>query len=415
MPEQKRRRRPAKKNSASGDGAGANDATESVQNAGEEATGQAQDAGDEATGQAEQAGDVASGPAQTVTSEIKSVVREAAIEALSPVARKATTQAAKYAISKGPGLVTDKVMPKVADSVKDAGGPLELAKKAGAGGGPVGGLLSKLGGGGGGDAPSGTGRGRRLPIQESIDVAVPLETAYNQYTQFEDFPEFMHRAERVEQKDETHLMWHENIWGVRRQWEAEITDQEPNARIAWESTSGSPKQKGVVTFHELSDRLTRVEVSLDQQPKGLFEKTSSGFRMTRRALRSDLMRFKAFIETRDEETGAWRGEVEEGEVVGEGEEPAEGEEDEESTEGRQRGRRKRSRRDESEEPELEAEEADEADDEDYSQDEEEPEAEAEDAEAEDEAAEEEKPKRRRKPARRRPATRRRSPAGRSGR
>src|ERR671922_1933001 len=308
MAEQKRRRRSSKKDSPSGDGAGASDVAEATKDVGEETTGRAQEAGEEVTGQAQEAGedvrDFASGETRTVTSELRSVVREAAIEALSPVARKATTSAAKYALTKGPGLVTDRVVPKVTETVKprveEAGGPLELAKKAGGG---AGGLLSKLGKGA---TPSGTGRGRRLPVQESIDVAVPLETAYNQFTQFEDLPEFMHRVERVEQKDDAHLVWHENIWGIRREWEAEITDQRPNERIAWKSLSGT-QTTGVVTFHALSDRLTRVEVNLDFQPQGLLEKTASGFRMSRRALRSDLMRFKAFIEMGEEETGAWRG------------------------------------------------------------------------------------------------------------
>jgi uncharacterized membrane protein len=360
------------------------------------------------TAAAKEAESSAGGTDGTLTSELRSVVREAAIEVLSPVARKATTAAAKYAVTRGPKLVKDSVVPRV----DQAGGPLELAKKAGGGVGGlvsssgVGGLVSKLGGDRGG-APSGTGRGRRLPIQESIDVAVPLETAYNQFTQFEEFPEFMHRAERVEQKDDTHLVWHENIWGVRRQWESEITEQRPNERVAWEATSGSPQQKGVVTFHSLSDRLTRVEITLDQQPKGLFEKASSGLRMTRRALKSDLMRFKAFIETREEETGAWRGEVEEGEVV-EGDERPE----REGGETRRAQRRRRVEREpepeeteeepetEEEEPEAEAEEPEE----------EEPEAEAEEPEVEEEEEPRRKPERRRRAPRRRQAPRRRSPA-----
>jgi hypothetical protein len=210
----------------------------------------------------------------------------------------------------------------------------------------------------------------------------------------------MHRVDRIEQKDDTHLMWHENIWGVRRQWEAEITDQRPNERIAWESTSGSPRQKGAVTFHRLSDRLTRVEVNLDQEPKGIFEKTSSGFRMTRRALKSDLMRFKAFVETREEETGAWRGEVVEGEVV-EGEEVPQAE-DEAAPEEEPAAEAEP-------EPEAEAEDEPEGEEEEEPEAEEEEEPEAEEEE-EPEAEEEEEPRRRR-PARRRPPTRRRSPTG----
>ena len=439
MPEQKRARaRSSKKESESGDGMDvrevANQPKEAVENTAEGA----QETAEQTAGSAEEAVGSAQGAVgsaqQSVSSELRGAVREAAIEVLSPVARQATSSAAKYAITQAPKLLKDKVLPKV----DELGGPVELAKKAGGGvgglvsggGGAVSGLVSKIGGDKGGDeggAPSGFGRGRRLPIQESVDVAVPLETAYNQYTQFEDFPEFMHRVDRVEQKDDTHLMWHENIWGVRRQWEAEITDQRPNERIAWESTSGSPRQKGAVTFHRLSDRLTRVEVNLDQEPKGIFEKTSSGFRMTRRALKSDLMRFKAFVETREEETGAWRGEVVEGELVEgeEGPEAAEAAPEGDGGEPRRRRRREPEPEEyEEEEPEAEAEpeakeEAPEEEVGEYAEAEEEPEAEAEEepeAEREEEPeAEEEEPRRRRAPRRRAP-TRRRSPAsGRGGR
>ena len=284
------------------------------------------------------------GAERALPGELRSIVREAALEVLGPVAERATTEAAKYAVTNGPKIAKDAVAPRIKDTlgprIEEAGGPGELAKGAlstvsGAGGG----LLSRVGiGRGEGRAPSGTGKGRRLPVQEWVDVAVPLETAYNQFTQFEDFPQFMHRVEKVEQRDDTHLVWHENIWGIRRQWEAEITKERPNERIAWESLSG-PQTAGVVTFHRLSDRLTRIEVLLDFQPRGLFEKTASGSRISRRALKSDLMRFKAFIEMRENETGAWRGRVEEGEVLEkpgaeEGEEPRAEEREEPEAEGR---------------------------------------------------------------------------------
>jgi uncharacterized membrane protein len=343
---------------------------------------------------------------RTVRDELRSIVREAAIEVLGPVTRKATTAAAKYAVTKGPELATKTVAPKVKDTlapkIEEAGGAGELAKGAlskvsGSGSG----LLSKIGIGGDGADGTGTGKGRRLPVQESVDVAVPLEIAYNQFTQFEDFPEFMHRVEKVEQRDDAHLVWHEKIWGIRREWEAEITDQRPNERIAWKSLSGT-QTTGVVTFHALSDRLTRIEVNLDFQPQGLLEKTASGFRMSRRALKSDLMRFKAFIEMKDEETGAWRGRVEEGEVAeGPGAEereeteaeapvatePVEEEPEEEETEA-----------EEEEEPEAEEEEEPEA------EEEEEPEAEEEEEpEAEEEPEEEGTGQRRRRVRRRSPA------------
>jgi uncharacterized membrane protein len=367
---------------------------------------------------------------QTVRGELASIAREAAIEVLGPVTRKATTAAAKYAVTKGPQLAKDTVAPKLKDTlgpkIQDAGGPGEFAKGAlstvsSAGGG----LLSKVGiGTGGADEAKGTGKGRRLPVQESVDVAVPLETAYNQYTQFEDFPKFMHRVEKLEQRDDTHLVWHENIWGVRREWEAEITDQRPNERIAWKSLSGT-ETTGVVTFHPLSDRLTRIEVNLDFKPQGLLEKTASGFRMSRRALKSDLMRFKAFIEMRDEETGAWRGRIEEGDVVEEPEAEEREEPEAEEREEPEAEEREGPEAEEGEEPEAEeaeeaeaeeapvatepaAEEADEEEPEEEESQEEEEQPEAEEREPDAEEEEEEEPEE--KPAGRRRKVRRRAPA-----
>jgi uncharacterized membrane protein len=323
---------------------------------------------------------------RTITAELKETFREAAIEVLRPVMRKATTSAAKYAVTQGPTLVKDKVMPKV----QEAGGPGALAKGVASKGGSVAsGIGDKLPGRKKeGESPSGTGRGRRLPVQEFIDVGVDLETAYDQFTQFEDWPQFMHRVERIEQRDDSTLMWHENIWGVRRSWEAEITEQTPCERIAWRSTGG-PQTIGVVTFHSLSDNLTRIYVTMDYQPKGLFEKTASGTRISRRALKSDLMRFKAFIELRDEATGAWRGRIEEGEVVDEG--------DEQRDEDQER-----------EEEEPRAEEDEEYEDEGEEEDEEEARASAEeDEEDEGEEEPEEQPRRRRRSSSSAPARRRR--------
>jgi uncharacterized membrane protein len=373
-------------------GRGGREAAESQADSGEESAGLSkpvEDVSEGARGAAGKATDTAGGAVGGVTggggtlvSELRGTIREAALEVLRPLAREATTAAAKAAATKGPGLVKDRVMPKV----EDAGGPGALAKGALAkGGGVASGITEKLGRKKG-KAPAGAGKGRRLPVQEHIDVAVAVQTAYDQWTQFEEFPRFMHRVEKVEQLDDTTLMWHENVWGVRRSWEAEIVEQLPAERIVWRTASG-PKQVGVVTFHRLSDRLTRVQVNLDFQPEGLFEKAASGMRITRRALRSDLMRFKAYIEMEDEATGAWRGRIEEGEIV------------------------ERPGRDEEEEPEPEAREEEEPEDL-----EEEPEAEEEQEEPEEEEEEEEEPEEEpaKKPVRRRrvsrsaePATRRR--------
>jgi uncharacterized membrane protein len=227
-----------------------------------------------------------------------------------PAAAAAGTLVSSYAAKKLPDLLRGKGLDEAENLGKRA---VEGAQGAVAQGGGLAGKAAErlLGGSGesGGQQPAkGWGRGRRLPIQCSVDVAVPVKVAYDQWTQFEDFPEFMHRAERVEQRDDQTLAWHENVWGVRRSWEAKIVEQVPDERIAWRSDSRGG-QSGVVTFHELSDRLTRVELNVDFQPQGIFEKLASGLRFHRRALRTDLQRFKAFIEMRNEETGAWRDEI----------------------------------------------------------------------------------------------------------
>jgi hypothetical protein len=221
-----------------------------------------------------------------------------------------------------------------------------------------------------------------LPVQESVDVGVDLETAYDQFTQFEDWPRFMHRVENIEQRDEATLMWHENIWGVRRSWEAEITEQVPCERLVWRSRGG-PQTLGVVTFHRLSENLTRIAITMDFQPQGLFEKVASGTRISRRALRSDLMRLKAFIELRDEPTGQWRGRIEDGEPV----------EEEQREEGRQPEREEdEPRAEEDQEDEGYEDEEDEEprgeEDEDYEDEEEDEEPRAEEEEDDEPRAEE---------------------------
>jgi Polyketide cyclase / dehydrase and lipid transport len=160
----------------------------------------------------------------------------------------------------------------------------------------------------------GVGDGRRMPVQQAVDVAVPLETAYNQWTQFEDWPNFMHRVTRVSQEDDCTVSFASKIWGKTKEFVAEIETQRPDERIRWKVTQGIT-HTGVVTFHELAPRLTRIEVSLDVDPGSLLEKAARGMRHIKRAVRGDLHRFKAFIELQEIETGAWRGVIEDGELV----------------------------------------------------------------------------------------------------
>jgi uncharacterized membrane protein len=145
-------------------------------------------------------------------------------------------------------------------------------------------------------------------IEQSIDVHVPVRTAYNQWTQFETFPEFMEGVDSVQQLDDTHLHWVADIAGVRREWDAEITEQTPDQRVAWRATDGT-ENAGVVTFHHISDDTTRVMLQLEFEPEGFVEHAGDALGFVRSRTKGDLERYKSFVESRGTETGAWRGEV----------------------------------------------------------------------------------------------------------
>ena len=145
-------------------------------------------------------------------------------------------------------------------------------------------------------------------IEESVEVQVPVRTAYNQWTQFEEFPSFMDGVERVEQRDDTHLHWVAEIGGVKREWDAEVTEQTPDQRIAWQSTNGA-QHAGVVTFHRLDDGVSRIMLQLDTEPEGVVEKAGDALGVLKRQVKGDLERFRELIESRGNESGAWRGEV----------------------------------------------------------------------------------------------------------
>jgi len=221
------------------------------------------------------------------------------------MATKATTKAAK----KMGDSVGGKLKEGVSEKVDEAGGAGGLVKEAASGLMPGGGDS----GGGKGGMP-GVGKGRRMPVQQSVDVAVPVETAYNQFTQFEDWAEFMHRVTRVTQEDDCTVSFATKIWTRTREFKAEIETQRPDERIKWKVSEGIT-HTGVVTFHELAPRLTRIELNMDVEPGGMIEKAARGMRHVKRAARADLHRFKAFIEMQEIETGAWRGVIEDGELV----------------------------------------------------------------------------------------------------
>ena len=145
-------------------------------------------------------------------------------------------------------------------------------------------------------------------VETSIDVDVPVTTAYNQWTQFEDFPKFMENVESVSQIDDTHLHWVAQYGGEREEWNAEITEQVPDARIAWRG-QGGVQQSGIVTFEPLDESRTKVTVELEWEPEGFKEKAGALVGADSRSVGEDLDRFKDMIESRGVETGAWRGNV----------------------------------------------------------------------------------------------------------
>jgi uncharacterized membrane protein len=147
-------------------------------------------------------------------------------------------------------------------------------------------------------------------ITESVDVGVDVSTAYNQWTQFESFPQFMEGVEEIRQIDDTHTHWVTSIAGVTREFNATITEQNPDERVAWRSDEG-PNHAGVITFHRLDDTTTRVTAQMDIEPEGFAENAADKLGILDRRVKGDMRRFKEFIESRGgRETGAWRGEVE---------------------------------------------------------------------------------------------------------
>ena len=145
-------------------------------------------------------------------------------------------------------------------------------------------------------------------LEKHIDVDVPVRTAYNQWTQFESFPRFMEGVERIEQVGPTDTHWVTSIGGVRREFDARITEQHPDERVAWTSVEG-PRHAGVVTFHRLDPERTRVTLQMEYDPQGVVETAGDKLGVVSHRVQGDLGRFKKYIETRGAESGAWRGDV----------------------------------------------------------------------------------------------------------
>ena len=218
------------------------------------------------------------------------------------LATAAAAAAAGLAATKGPDLLK-KLNGQANEEAEELGEQAaQGAKKqlTGGGSGLMGKAASKLMGGGGGGGAQKGGKTRRLPIQRWTDVAVPVDKAYEAWTQWEEWPKFMHRVLEVkpDDGDDNKIHVREKIWFWTREWDGEITEQRKNDRIAWKTDSGM-QHSGVVSFHKLDDNLTRVMVDMDFVPQGLVEKMASGMRFVKRAVQSDLARFKAYVEFGD--------------------------------------------------------------------------------------------------------------------
>jgi uncharacterized membrane protein len=215
--------------------------------------------------------------------------------------------------------VGEKAKGKAAEGAKKVAGEVADEKLGGAK--KLAGLKDLFGGSSNGDgsdseeeeATEAHGSGRRMPIQQSVDVAVPINEAYDQWTRFEDWPKFMHRVDSAQQIDDSTVSISTKVWGITKQFKAEIVEQRPDERIEWHTEEGLA-HSGVVTFHELAPRLTRIEVSMDVKPDSMVEKAGRGMRFTKRAVRGDLHRFKAFVEMEEDTEKGWRGTIEDGDV-----------------------------------------------------------------------------------------------------
>ena len=266
---------------------------------------------------------------EKIGSEAKKTVKRVASDSpLSKPAGMAVAGAALAAIPYAVDKLSNLAGPKISEKASEVGDKATSKLKEAAsdavpsspgemlGGNPLKGMF------GGGDdddsdeegrAAPGYGSGRRMPIQQAVDVAVPVKRAYNYWTSFEDWPEFMHRIESAEEVDDTTVSFQAKIWGINKRFEAEIVEQQPEDRIEWNVTDGY-SHTGVVTFHPLAKNLTRIDVSLDVQPENLIDKASRGMRFVKRAVRGDLHRFKAYVELENETKTGRRQTIEDGKV-----------------------------------------------------------------------------------------------------
>jgi len=259
---------------------------------------------EKATEKAKGAGEKAKDAGESITSDGDSG-DSVAKRLLIPAAAGIATLAVTYGASKAPSLVRERLLPRLEEKGGEEAAEMgkEAASKLAEDGGPMGaiagkaaGMLGRGGGGGGGKRE----KTRRLPIQRWTDVAVSVETAYEKWTEFEEFPKFMHRVLSVQEDGDDRLSWEEKIWFSKRRWTGEIVERKENDRLVWKTVEGT-SHTGVVSFHRLDRQLTRVMVTVDFHPTGMMEKMASGLRFVKRAVQADLARFKAYAELADVE------------------------------------------------------------------------------------------------------------------
>ncbi|MEU7487279.1 SRPBCC family protein [Streptomyces sp. NPDC042319] len=237
----------------------------------------------------------------------------------------ATTRLQDMAEGNGPGL--GRMVLDGGRRLAEGEGPLRAAVGAGATGAKerIKETLQKVGGG----TRTGTGQGKFVTVVEDTDVGVPVRTAYDQWTQFQEFSSFAKGVQNVDRTDDTTSNWRAKVFWSTRSWQATVTEQLPDRRIAWTAQGAKASLKGVVTFHELAPELTRVLLVIEYYPKGLFEKTGNIWRAQGRRARLDLKHFRRFVMLRGEPTGSWRGEIRDGEVVESHEDAVDREEEQE--------------------------------------------------------------------------------------
>jgi uncharacterized membrane protein len=199
---------------------------------------------------------------------------------------------------------------EVAKRVTQGDSPVKAAV-----GGVGAGIKDKVSGLFGRKKSGGSGNKKFMSIIEDIHIGVPVDVAYDQWTQFQEFASFMKGVESVDQTDDVSSNWRAKVFKSRRNWKATVTEQIPDRKIAWTTEGAKGTTKGVVTFHPLADDLTQVLLVIEYYPQGLFEKTGNIWRAQGRRARLDLKHFRRFVMMRGEATGSWRGEIRDGEVV----------------------------------------------------------------------------------------------------